>query len=92
MTEERTFGPLYRNGAGSAALITGIIAIVCAFVPFIGDFVAIPFGIAAVVCGWIGVSRVDDEIATNYRESVIGASLGGAALFFVFLGFAATFM
>jgi hypothetical protein len=92
MSEEHSFGPLYRNGVGSAALIAGIVAIVCAFVPFIGDFIAVPIGIVAVACGWVGVSRVDAGNATNYREAVIGAALGGLSLFVVFMGFAATFM
>lgn len=92
MTKERLTGPLYRNGAGTAALTTGIIAAICAFVPFIGDFVAIPFGLIAVVCGWVGVCRVDAGVAINHRESWIGAALGGLALFVVFVGFAATYL
>ncbi|RRQ29184.1 hypothetical protein DK926_04690 [Rhodococcus sp. Eu-32] len=92
MEEERSFGPLYRNGVGSAALVAGIVAIVCAFVPFIGDFISVPIGVVAVVCGWIGVSRVDAGDATNFREAVIGAALGGTSLFVVFMGFAATLM
>ena len=82
--------PTYRNGAGSSALIAGIVALVCAFVPFVGDIVAVPTGILAVVCGWVGIGRDEDGTATNGREAMIGAALGGAALFVVFVSFAAT--
>ncbi|OZC92929.1 hypothetical protein CH282_01245 [Rhodococcus sp. 06-418-1B] len=83
---------LYRDGAGSVALIAGIVAVVCAFVPFIGDYLAIPAGLVAVVCGWVGLSRAVDGTATNGREAMIGAALGGTALFVVFLMFAASYM
>nr|WP_314142806.1 hypothetical protein [uncultured Rhodococcus sp.] len=92
MAEGHSTRPLYRNGAGSAALIAGIVALICAFVPFIGDFVAAPVGVFAVVCGWVGVSRSEDGTATNGRDAVIGAALGGAALFVVFLANVAVFV
>ncbi|UTT49202.1 hypothetical protein [Rhodococcus gordoniae] len=81
--------PPPRNGAGTAALIAGIVALVFAFVPVIGDFVAIPVGLVAVVCGWVGLERVDKGTATNPREALVGACLGAAALFAVFVIFAA---
>ena len=71
-------------------MIAGIIALLCAFVPFVGDFVAVPAGIAAVVFGWVGVGRDEKGIATNGREAMVGAALGGAALFVVFVAYAAT--
>ncbi|MFD1811961.1 hypothetical protein [Rhodococcus gannanensis] len=83
--------PETRNGAGSTAFIAGIIAAVFAFIPFIGEFVAIPAGLIAVVGGWIGLDRVDRGVATNRRDALIGAGLGIAALFVVFLVFAATY-
>ncbi|MBS9376274.1 hypothetical protein [Rhodococcus sp. B50] len=82
----------YRNMVGSAALIAGIIAVVIAFVPLVGDLVTIPADGIAVVCGWTGVGRVEKGLASNQRDAVIGAGLGTAALFVVFLMFAASFM
>ncbi|MEU5842274.1 hypothetical protein [Rhodococcus sp. NPDC047139] len=90
MTDEHAAGSPYRNGVGSTALVAGIAAAVFAFVPFIGDFVTVPAGLIAVVCGWIGLNRVDKGIASNQRDAVIGGGLGLAALFVVFLVFAAT--
>lgn len=92
MAEEHTVRPLFRNGAGSAALILGITALVCAFVPFIGDFVSVPTGVAAVACGWVGVGRDANGMATNVRVATIGAALGGAAMFVVLVAYAATFV
>ena len=79
-----------RNGVGSAALVAGIIAAIAAFVPIVGDLISVPAGIVAVVCGWIGLARLENGSATNYRETVIGMVLGTLALFAVFVMFAAT--
>ncbi|AJW41969.1 hypothetical protein NY08_3962 [Rhodococcus sp. B7740] len=38
---------MFRDGSGSLALVAGIVAVICAFVPFVGDFVTIPTGIVA---------------------------------------------
>lgn len=51
-----------------------------------------PAGAVAVVCGWIGLGRADTGTATNHRDAVVGSALGGAALFVVFLMFAATYV
>lgn len=89
MTADRLTPVPPRNRAGNTALTAGIVALVFAFVPVIGDFVAIPAGLVAVVCGWIGLERVDRGTATHRREALIGACLGVAALFAVFVVFAA---
>ncbi|MBS9373989.1 hypothetical protein [Rhodococcus sp. B50] len=91
MTDDDMTGAPYRNGVGSTSLIAGIAAAVFAFVPFIGDFITIPAGVIAVVCGWIGLNRVDKGVASNPRDAVIGAGLGVAALFVVFIVYAATY-
>jgi len=91
MTDDDMTGAPYRNGVGSASLIAGIAAAVFAFVPFVGDFVTIPAGVIAVVCGWIGLNRVDNGAASNPRDAVIGAGLGVAALFVTFIVYAATY-
>lgn len=82
--------PPYRNGVGDTALVAGIIAAVSAFLPIVGDLITIPAGLIAVVCGWIGLVRVENGVADNHRNAVIGAVLGIAGLFVVFLVFVAT--
>ncbi|MCC8929958.1 hypothetical protein C5142_16795 [Rhodococcus sp. BGS-1C] len=91
MAKKPSTRSMYRDGVGSLALIAGIVAVVCAFVPFIGDFIAIPAGVVAVACGWVGLNRAVDGTATNGREAMLGAALGGVALFVVFLVFAASY-
>ncbi|MBY4131365.1 hypothetical protein HQO83_23510 [Rhodococcus fascians] len=83
---------MFRDGAGNLALVAGIVAVICAFVPFIGDFVTIPAGVVAVVSGWIGLGRSVEGDASNGRDAVIGAALGAVGLFVVFLTFAASSM
>lgn len=92
MAKKSTTQSLYRDGVGNVALTAGIVSVICAFVPFIGDFIAVPVALAAVVCGWVGLNRAIDGDATNGREAVLGAALGGAALFVVFLVFAASYV
>ncbi len=50
----------------------GLVALVCAFVPLVGDFVAVRAGLIAVGFGWIGDGRVDQSAATNHRDAVLG--------------------
>ena len=47
-----------RNGLGTAALVLGVVAIVFAFVPIIGEFVAAPAAVTAVIFGLVGLDRV----------------------------------
>jgi hypothetical protein len=67
-----------RNGAGRAALVCGLIALVCA----IGFFlvltvpVAILLGLAAIVLGIMGRSRVRRGIATNRGSATFGIVTG----------------
>jgi hypothetical protein len=81
--------PSPRNGAGLAALILGVLAIVFIFVPIVGDFIAIPAAIGAVVAGVMGFDRVDQGRATNRGDAVVGGGLGVVALLMTLIMFAA---
>ncbi|WP_226862967.1 hypothetical protein [Mycolicibacterium baixiangningiae] len=61
------------------------------FVPVLGDFVAIPAAIAAVIAGLIGFNRADQGHATNGRDAVNGGSLGVLALLITLLVFATVY-
>ncbi|MEV0708784.1 hypothetical protein [Nocardia aurea] len=87
---DRPSRPEPRNGVGVIALAAGIVALVFAFVPAVGDLVAVPAAVIAVVCGWVGFARWDRGQATNPRDAVVGGTLGTVALFVWFLVFAAT--
>ncbi|MGE2836123.1 hypothetical protein [Mycobacterium sp. SMC-4] len=78
-----------QNGAGQAALVLGVVAIVFVFVPVIGDFVSIPAAIGAVITGIAGFDRADRGRATNRLDAVIGGVLGLVALLVTLLIFAA---
>ena len=82
--------PRPRNGLGGAALFSGVLALVFAFVPIVGEFVAAPASVLAIVLGLIGFNRAEKGLATDGRRAVTGAALGLVAGFIVFLVFIAT--
>jgi hypothetical protein len=82
--------PLPRNGAGSLAVVMGMCAILFAFVPIVGEFVAVPASLMALALGLVGLWRVDRGIATNGRQAFMGSVLGIISIFIFFLVFAAT--
>ncbi|WP_067862741.1 hypothetical protein [Nocardia shimofusensis] len=78
------------NGVGLAALVLGIFAVAFAFIPFAGEFLSAPAGLAAVTAGFIGWDRVDRGIATNRADALVGGLLGALALMTALLVYAAT--
>ncbi|HEX6339372.1 MAG TPA: hypothetical protein VFZ85_20635 [Jiangellaceae bacterium] len=82
--------PLPRNGAGSLAVVMGMCAVVFAFIPGVGEFVAVPASLMAIGLGLVGLWRVDKGIATNGGQAFAGSVLGIISGFIFFLVFAAT--
>jgi hypothetical protein len=82
--------PRPRNGLGGAALFTGVLALVFAFVPIVGEFVAAPASVLAIVLGLVGFNRAEKGLATDGGRALTGAVLGLVAGFVVFLVFIAT--
>lgn len=87
---ERPFGTAPRNGPGDTSLPMGIIALVASVIPVIGDFIAAPVGLLAVILGVVGVRHSDRGLATNFGASLIGATLGTLAILIVVLMVAVT--
>lgn len=79
-----------RNGAGDAALIFGVVAVLCAVVPIVGDYLALPVAALAVVLGGVGFARADRGTATNPWKAMTGGLLGIVAVFVVFVSYAAS--
>lgn len=77
----------HRNQAGEISLCAGIVAVVFCFVPMLGDVVALPAGLLAVVLGVVGVRRSERGLATNFGPSLVGATLGALSVFVVVLMF-----
>ncbi|MGW6330942.1 hypothetical protein [Nocardia rhamnosiphila] len=82
--------PPARNGAGLTALLLGIFAVAFVFIPFVGEILTAPAGLAAVIAGFVGWDRVDRGIATNRADALIGGTLGIVALMMTLLIYAAT--
>ncbi|MDX2708065.1 hypothetical protein PV350_35260 [Streptomyces sp. PA03-6a] len=67
--------PVARNGAGLTAMIMGIVGAVLAISCF-GAFLGLPLGIAAVVCGIVGLRIARRGEATNRPQALTGLILG----------------
>jgi hypothetical protein len=79
-----------RRSPGDLSLAFGLIALLCALIPVIGDVLAVPPGLAAVVLGYLGVSRHDRGLEHRALPAYVGAGLGGIALFIVAVSLIAT--
>lgn len=74
-----------RYTAGDYALTFGLAAVACVLIPVIGDVVAAPVAVLAVVFGGIGISRYDAGLAPKVLPAAVGTGLGALSLFLVVL-------
>ncbi|GLI29619.1 hypothetical protein [Brachybacterium] len=79
-----------RRSPGDLSLALGLIALLCALIPIIGDVLAMPPGLAAVVLGYAGVSRHDRGLEHRALPAYAGAALGAIALLLVAVSLIAT--
>jgi tetrahydromethanopterin S-methyltransferase subunit C len=77
VTTDEQWPPNDRVGAWALAL--GVAAFLAAFVPGVGEFIAAPTAIAAVVLGLLGIRRYETYHARRAAPAVAGAVLGAAA-------------
>lgn len=77
------------DGVGDAAFMCGVLALLFVFVLIIGDFVAVPAALAAMVLCLVGVIREDRGVATNSGKALTGGLLGLTAAFITFTIFLA---
>lgn len=83
-------GPSPRpRSRGDGALLAGVLAILFVVVPVIGDLIAVPAGLTAVVLGVRGILREDGADAGSSWRYVVGTAAGLLSLFAVLLMFAA---
>ena len=66
--------------AGEWALSLGVAAFVGGFLPVIGEFVAVPAAVLAVILGLVGLRRYDTGQAARVVPAVAGAVLGALAV------------
>ncbi len=83
--------PQSKNGPGTTALVLGIIAVVFAFIPLVGLFIAIPLALLALVFGGVGIHRVTKRTATNKGAAISGTACGGFAFVLTIVMTAAVF-
>ncbi|SDT10655.1 hypothetical protein [Jiangella sp. DSM 45060] len=78
------------RGLGGPALFTGVLALVFAFVPFVGEFVAAPAAVIAIVLGLIGWDRAEKGLADDGARALTGGVLGLVAALVVLFVYLAT--
>lgn len=83
-------GAGHPHRAGRCALIAGAVALLCALIPVIGDLIAVPMAVLAIVCGIRGVGHHDAGRSPRMMPSVVGALLGAIALLLVVVAWIAT--
>lgn len=86
MAEHPARGGHRAHRSGGYALVFGLLSVICALVPVIGDLVAVPTAVIAVVCGFVGVSQYDAGRAPRMLPALVGAILGAVALLIVLVG------
>ena len=79
-----------RDVLGDWALTCGVIAMVLVFVPVVGDVLAAPTALVAVVLGGFGIVREHRGGPLNTGRTLAGGLLGAAALLLVIAMMAAT--
>ena len=79
-----------RNGVGRLALHLGVVAVVTALIPVVGDFIAAPAALTALVLGIVGYLRVETGAATNPIQAITGAILGLSAGLIIFTTYVIT--
>ncbi|NJP65312.1 hypothetical protein [Streptomyces spiramenti] len=83
--QETADPPGQRNRPGELSLSLGLVALVFSFVPTLGELIAVPTGLAALVLGVVGARRCERGEAANLGWSLAGAALGVIALLIVVL-------
>lgn len=89
MTEEHH---AQRDGVAIAAFLLGLLAVVCALVPVIGEVIALVPSVAAIGLGILGVRRHEQGHAAKAGLAVAGALCGGLSLAIIGLIFATSHM
>lgn len=90
MPNDSAMAPGPRNGVGRIALQLGVVAVVTALIPVVGDFIAAPAALTSLVLGVVGYLRVQKGAATNTFQAIGGAILGLSAGFIIFTTYVIT--
>ncbi|WP_111467156.1 hypothetical protein [Microbacterium suaedae] len=80
------------SGVGIAALVLGVVAVLTACVPLLGEILALLPALGAIAFGIVGVRHHETGRAAGAGMAVVGAVLGGFSLAIVGLLFALSIM
>src|SRR5690625_2058882 len=67
---DRAAAPAPHNLSGRVALQLGVVAVITALIPGIGDVLAAPVALASLVLGVVGYLRCDKGTATNPAQAI----------------------
>ncbi|MCH1884396.1 hypothetical protein [Agrococcus sp. ARC_14] len=70
----------WSDSAGEWALVLGVIAVACVFVPVIGDWITLPFALGAVLLGFVGIRGAAHGRARRSIMAMLGILLGAGSL------------
>lgn len=76
---DRAAAPAPHNLSGRVALQLGVVAVITALIPGIGDVLAAPVALASLVLGVVGYLRCEKGTATNPAQAIAGGVLGISA-------------
>lgn len=79
-----------RDGVGDAALTCGVVAMVFVFFPIVGEFVALPAAVVAMVLCLVSVVREGRGVGVFSGKALVGGLLGLISAFITVMLFAAT--
>ncbi|MDJ1371817.1 hypothetical protein C7K25_10640 [Gulosibacter molinativorax] len=72
------------------ALVLGLAALVCSFIPVVGDYVTIPLGVIAIILGCLDIWRAERGRRARVVPATFGTIFGGLALLLVMISMMAT--
>lgn len=77
MTRE---GTTDHGRSGQQSLTAGAIALGAAFVPVVGDLIAVPAAVLAIVLGGVGLRHYEQGRTARVVPAILGTALGLAAV------------
>ena len=72
--------PPQGNGLAVAALVLGILGVILAFIPLLGVVAGVLFGLPAVICGGLGLSKAKQPGRGGKGMAIAGLVLGVIAI------------
>lgn len=72
------------------ALLLGFAALICSFIPVVGDYVTIPLALIAIILGCLEIWRAERGRQSRVVPATFGTIFGALALLLVMISMMAT--